>query len=239
MNETAWDPREDISLIRSILEKTTAGMKTVAPWFTGFGLIWLVYGLLCAALRVFQGLVSPSAAMPLANAAAAAGWVFYIVLAVGFFVVRRKQKQNGLGDLALKLVDMWGACILVFLFLSVALVVISILAVRALALTWETARSVQYTLSVCRSFLIFLLPLLPLLITARFLENRRMLWVGIVLTVLAAAILGNHIILLWGSALSDIEVSPAQVTGWNAAACLLDILPGVMLLIFGRQLKRA
>lgn len=239
MNEDRRDPREDISLIRSILEKTAADMKAIAPWFLRFGAAWLVYGLLCAVLRVSQGLVSPSAAMLLANAAAITGWIFYCVLAVGFFVVRRKQKQNGLDNLALKLVDIWGTCILVFLFLSVALVMISILAVRGLALTLEAAEAVQYTLSVCRSLLIFLLPLLPLLITARILEHHRMLWAGIMLTILASAILGSHILLLWSSALSGLEVSPAWVTGWNAAACLLDILPGAMLLVFGRQLKRA
>jgi hypothetical protein len=237
MEEHTRDPKEDISYIRSILEKTTAGMKTVAPWFTGFGILWLVYGLLCAVLRLSQGLVSPAAQILMANAGAILSWVFYIALAAGFFVVRRKQKQNELGSPALKLLDMWGACILVFLFLSVFLVFVSILAVRGLALTQEANRSVQYTLSIARSFLIFLLPLLPLLITALFLEDRRMLWAGIVLTLLAAAFLGSHIVLLWGSAQSDFAVSPAQVTGWNAAACLLDVLPGVMLLLFGRQLK--
>ena len=42
-------------------------------------------------------------------------------------------------------------------------------------------------MAICRSCLIFLLPLLPLLVTALFLENRRILWAGIALAVLSAA----------------------------------------------------
>ena len=99
--------------------------------------------------------------------------------------------------------------------------------------------SIGYTIAICRSCLIFLLPLLPLLITAVFLEDRRILWAGVVLSLLAAAILGSHIVLLWGSGLSELEVSPALVSGWNAAACVLDIIPGVLLLLFGRSLKRS
>ena len=238
MNEQLRDPREDISYIRSILEKAADGMKTVAPWFTRFGVLWLVYGVLCAALQIVMTNVSLTAAASLSIANGALGWLFYIVLAVGFFAARRKQKRSGLDTLALKLVDMWGACILVFLFLSVVLVIVSVLAIRWLGLGLEAAASISYTLSACRSFLIFLLPLLPLLVTALFLENRRMLWAGIVLAVLAAAFLGSHIVLLWGSGLSGLEVSPAWVGGWNAAACVLDIIPGVMLLLFARSLKR-
>ena len=238
MEEHIRDPKEDISYIRSILEKAADGMKTAAPWFARFGAVWLVYGLLCAALRVSQAFVSPAAQAPLANVGAVLGWIFYFVLAAGFFTFRRKQKQDGLNTLAMKLVDMWGVCILVFLFLCVAIVIISGFAIGGLALSREAMNSVGYTLSVCRGFLIFLLPLLPLLITALFLGDRQMLWAGIVLTVLAAAILGSHIILLWGSGLSGLEVSSAWVTGWNAAGCLLDIVPGCMLLLFARNLKR-
>lgn len=236
MEEHIRDPKEDISYIRSILEKTADDMKSVAPWFTRLGAVWLVYGLLCAALLVTQNLVVPTAQVLLANAGAVLSWLFYIVLAVGFFTARKKQ--NGLTTLSLKLVDMWGVCILAFLFLCAVLVVVPVFAIRGMSMSQEAVNSIGYTLSICRSFLIFLLPLLPLLITAVFLENRRMLWMGIVLAVLAAAFLGSHIVLLWGSGLSGLEVSTAWIAGWNLAACLLDILPGVMLLLFARDLKR-
>ena len=236
MEEERRDPREDISYIRHILEKTADGMKSVAPWFMGFGLVWQVYGLLCAVLRVVQGLVALAAAMLLANTGAILGWLFYFGLAVGFIVVRRKQKQNGLTHLALKLMDIWGVCILVFLLLSVSLVIISILAVRGMELTRETAESVRYTLSVCRSFLLFLLPIAPLLMTALFLENRRMLWMGAALAVLGLLVIGCNMLLMYAGSLA---VGPGLAMGSTAAACLLDLIPGVMLLLFARQLKRS
>ena len=238
MHEDIRDPREDISYIKNILARTADGMKSVAPWFARLGIVWLIYGILSAALRLAGVLGSLMLQVPLSNVGAVSGWAFYVFLAVGFFKVRRNLKQNGLDSLALKLVDMWGVCILVFLFLCVILVVIPIFAIRGMAMSQEAMNSIGYTLSICRSFLIFLLPLLPLLITAVFLENRRMLWMGIGLVILAAAFLGSHIILLWGSGLSGIEVSAAWIAGWNLAACLLDILPGVMLLLFARDLKR-
>ena len=239
MDEQFRDPREDISYIKSILERAADGMKTVAPWFTRFGAVWLFYGILCAMLRIVMTTsVSLSAAASLSLANGALGWLFYLVLAVGFFAARRKQMRSGLDSLALKLVDMWGACILLFLFLAIVLMIVPVAAVRVLALPKDTINSIAFTVSVCRSSLIFLLPLLPLLVTALFLENRRMLWAGIVLAVLAAAFLGSHILLLWGGSLSGLEVSPAWISGWTAAACLLDIIPGVMLLLFARSLKR-
>ncbi len=239
MDEKNRDPREDISYIKRILEKTTADMKTVAPWFAGFGIVWLVYGLLCAGLRIFQNLAAPAAQVPLANAGAILGWVFYIVLAAGFFLVRRQQKQRGLDTLARKLIDMWGVCILLFLTLTVGFeIAVPFAAVHVFAFSAEAASWLSMACSDCESCLVFLMPLLPLLITAIFLENRRMLWAGIVLAALAALIDGAHILFYWTSA----AVFPALRTwieGWKVAACLLDLLPGVMLLLFGRSLKRA
>ena len=237
MEEQIRDPKEDISYIRRILEKAADDMRTAAPYFLWFGVIWLVYGLITAVVqRLVIYVVSVSAAGWISVAGSIVSWLFYIVLAVGFFVVRQKQKQNGCDTLALKLIDMWGACILLFLFLCAVTVVVPFVAVRVLAFSSEMMNSIGYTLAVCRSCLIFILPLLPLIITAVFLENRRMLWAGIALAVLAAAILGSHIILLWGG--GELSVTPAWVTAYTVVACLLDIAPGVMLLLFGRSLKR-
>lgn len=238
MEERIRDPKEDISYIRSILEKTVDDMKSVAPYFTRFGVVWLIYGILCAMLRTGATIGSLALQVPLSNVSAISGWAFYVVLAVGFFEIRRSQKRQGLDNLAMKLVDMWGVCILVFLFLCIVLAIVPVFAIHRLALSQDAMNSIGYTMSICRSCLIFLLPLLPLLITAVYLENRRMLWMGIVLAVLAAAFLSSHIVLLWGSGSSGLEVSAAWIAGWNLAACLLDIVPGVMLLLFARSLKR-
>ena len=44
MDETKRDPIEDIFLIRQVLERATSGMRSLAPWFIRFGLVWLLYG---------------------------------------------------------------------------------------------------------------------------------------------------------------------------------------------------
>ncbi len=239
MDEQLRDPREEISYIKSILEKTADGMKAVAPWFIRFGIIWLVYGILQSAQRLLTPGLPIAAVQKLSLVLSLTGWLFYIALAVGYFVGRRKLAEQGCNTLGLKLMDIWGFCILIFLFLTVVLtVVLTGLAVRFFSFSAELTNRFQTTLSVCHSFLIFVLPLLPLLITAIFLDNRRMLWTGIVLTVLAAVILSIHVFLVVGSGQADISVSTAMMNAYTVVVCLLDITPGLMLLYFGQALRR-
>ncbi len=239
MDEQLRDPREEISYIKSILEKTADGMKAVAPWFIRFGIIWLVYGILQSAQRLLTPGLPIAAVQRLSLVLSLTGWLFYIALAVGYFVGRRKLAEQGCNTLGLKLMDIWGFCILIFLFLTVVLtVVLTGLAVRFFSFSAELTNRFQTTLSVCHSFLIFVLPLLPLLITAIFLDNRRMLWTGIVLTVLAAVILSIHVFLVVGSGQADISVSTAMMNAYTVVVCLLDITPGLMLLYFGQALRR-
>jgi hypothetical protein len=239
MDEQLRDPREEISYIKSILEKTADGMKAVAPWFIRFGIIWLVYGI----LKATQQLLSPSLPLPvvqgIAQLFAVIGWVFYIALAVSFFRGRRKLAKQGCNTLGLKLMDIWGLCILLFLFLMVVLtVILSGLAARFFSFSQELTNRFQTTLSACQSFLIFLLPLLPLLITAILLEKQRMLWTGIILTALAAVILSCHVFLVLASGFTEIPVTNTMITAYTIVMCLLDIAPGLMLLYFGQALKR-
>ena len=232
MNEEIRDPREDISYIKNILARTADGMKSVAPWFTRLGVVWLLYGLWSVLYRL---VLVYTASGPYHNVNAAVSWVFYLVLAAGFFLARRHQTRRGINTLALKLVDVWGACILLFLALSVGFeVAVPFAAARILLFSVESTNQLSMACSIGESCLLFVLPLLPLIITAIFLENRRMLWAGIVLTALAALIVGSHILLIWASE----SILPAAISGWKAAACLLDIIPGVMLLLFARDLKR-
>ena len=239
MDEQLRDPREEISYIKSILEKTADGMKAVAPWFIRFGILWLIYGILHVVQRLLSPLLSLSAVQVIANVYAIISWIFYIALAAGFFIARRKLAEKGCNTFGLKLMNIWGLCILIFLSLTVILtVVLSGLAMCFFSFSAELTNRFQTTLSVCHSFLIFVLPLLPLLITAIFLDNKRMLWTGIVLSVLAAVILSIHVFLVVGSGYADFSVSTAMITAYAIVIYLLDIAPGLMLLYFGQALKR-
>ena len=237
MDESRRDPREDIILIRQILQRATNGMKTVSPWFTGFGLVWLIYGLFSAVQRLVMLQVPLSAAERLAFAGGVAGWLFYLILAGGFLVCRGRQKHRGLDTLAQKLMDLWGVCIFTFLLLTILMSTgIPLLANRGLGFSMESYSSLGRACFLCRSLLFFLLPVTPLLITAVFLENRRMLWAGIALAVLAAVVLSCHALMVFGDGTA---VRGEWRFFWTGAVCMLDLVPGAMLLVFGRQLKRA
>nr|MBQ4453214.1 hypothetical protein [Clostridia bacterium] len=239
MDEQLRDPREELSYIRSILEKTADGLKAAAPWFIRFGILWLVYGILHTAQRILSPALSLSVVQAIAHVFSIISWLFYISLAVGFFTERRRLTEQGCNALCLKLIDIWGLCILAFLFLTVVLtVILSVLAARFFSFSDELTNRFYTTLTICRTFLIFILPLLPLLITAIILDNRRMLWTGIVLSAMAAVILSIHVFLVLGSGFTEIPVTNAMVTAYTFVICLLDIAPGLMLLYFGYALKR-
>lgn len=237
MEEQLRDPKEELSYIRSILERTVDDMRGAAPFFMRLGVVWLIYGILSAALRLGMVMASAALMMPLSYVNAAAGWAFFIFLAADYFLDRRKRRQGSLGAPARKLLDMWGACIVVFLCLCVVLSVLPVIAIRGPAgFDAASTNVLGYLCAVSRSCLIFLLPVLPLLLTALFLEDRRMLRAGIGLSVLAAALLAAHILLLAGSGAG---AGALWVWGFTAAACLLDIAPGLMLLMLAASLERS
>ena len=234
MEEVKRDPREDISLIRQMLERTMGGMKAIVPWFTGFGILWLLYGGLSALQRLALLGVSLSVAQQLSRIGGAIGLLFCFALAAGFLACRSILGQLGLDLLTRKLVDVWGVCIFLFLALTMLLSpVISFLSIR-LGYSAETAASLFRACALCRSFLFLLLPVVPLLITADFLDDGKMFFIGILLAVLAVAVLCAHALMLFGDGIS---IGQAWQYFWLGATCLLDLFPGIMLLGWGRQLK--
>ena len=235
MDDSKRDPREDISLIRQMLERTVDGLQTVAPWVTGLGVVWLIYGALSAIQRLVARRASLSLAIQLSRAGAIAGYLFCLILAVGFLVCRRKSAQLDSDSLARKLIDMWGVCIFLFSGMTILLnPVIQIFSIR-LGFSTEAAASLNKACALCRSFLLLLLPVTPILITAGFLNNFRMRMAGIILAVLTASVLCSHALLLFGEGAG---VKAEWQFLWLGAVCLLDLAPGTILLVFGRQLKR-
>jgi hypothetical protein len=235
MEEYKRDPKEDISLIRQMLEQTMDGMKAVEPWFTGFGIVWLIFKGFSALQRLAAFRASVNTAGRLSYIGNAAGMLFCFILAAGFIACRSRMGKLGMNSLSRKLVDIWGICI--FLYLVMTMVLSPVIPVIAIRLGYDAAAA-SYLFRACSlggSFLYLLMPLIPLLITADFLNDGRMIFIGITLVVLAAAVLCGNAILLFGDGI--LTGAAGKYYFWSGAACLLELAPGIMLLLFGRQLK--
>ncbi len=196
MEDSSRDVREDISLIRQILERCLDGMKVMKPWFNGLGMVWLIYGGFSAVQRLADLRVSASVAQQLSRIGTVVGLLFCFVLAAGFTACRIRMKQSGLDAQSMKLVNLWGICIFLFLAVTVLLnPVIRIICVR-LGCSQEAAASLYKACDLCRSILFLLMPAAPLLITADFLDHRGMMITGIILAVLSVfEICGNAVML--------------------------------------------
>ncbi|MBR2677041.1 MAG: hypothetical protein IKE28_09045 [Solobacterium sp.] len=233
MDELNRDPREDISLIKEMLEKAMDDMKPIVPWFTGFGIVWLIYGGFSALQRVLIPNVPLSVAMILSRAGSIAGVLFCLITAVGYVACRRSSACRNLDSLAGKLLDLWGVCI--FLYLLLTLLVNPVMQIAAAhSVSQQAAQGLYKACALCRSFLFFLFPAAPLLITARFLGSRKMFLAGILLAVLAAIVICSHGLLLFDDTGT---MGEGLLYLWCAAACILDLSPGIMLLRFAHQLK--
>ncbi len=230
MNKSIRDPMEDISLIREILEKTTEGMKNIAPWIMGMGLLWLGYGLFSVICR----LIMPSQTM--AAVQTAVGWLFHLALAVGFVLCQVRQVKSHPHSIARKMIDLWGICIVLFLVLTFLFSCILPFFGRTMGMSSSVYNEFLITCGTIRSFLFFLLPVLPLFITSVLLEKRGTVLACLVLTLIAAAVLSFHVLMIFSR---DLAVSGTWIVFWNGMTCLLDLVPGAMLLILGHQVKRS
>lgn len=234
MDESRRDAREDISLIRQMLEQALSGMKSIAPWFTGFGMAWLGYGAFSALQRLAMLRVSLSAANRLSFAGAVAGGLFCVALAAGFLICRSRMTHLGPDSPGRKLVNTWGICIFLFLSLTVLLNPVVQIISAHLNSSAQAAASLSKACALCGDLLFFLFPVAPLLITSEFLDDRRMLFAGIFLSILSATVMCCHAFMLFGDGFAP---GNGWKVFWFGAACLLDLAPGAMLLTFGRQMK--
>ncbi len=235
MDERLSSAREDLSLIRAMLAQTMTGLRELAGFFTAYGWIWLGYGL----------------AVTVENAVTSALYLvgtpeyrlgYYITLLRGplllclyggmgltFFRWRRRAKREGLNALARKLLDVWGVCL--GMFVCVSLFSDGVVAMMNYVFVTDTS-VISGGLYVSR-VLWCLFPTLPLLLTAAFAEDRRMLVLG-----LAAFIFGLARMAMPFNWLS-IGIERMGQLAWAVPAWLvLQGFPGPLLLAFGYLLKK-
>ncbi len=235
MDENMRDPKEDISMIREILEKTEDNLRTIRPWFTGLGLLWLIYGVFSVVYRYILNSIPLIYASTFSIAYSIVSWIFYLAIFAGFCYFHKKQVSRGMEKLTVKIIDIWGVCIITFLILIILLsFVIPFFAIRQTESSFTEATPLLIACSFCRSFLFFILPALPLLITALFLENRSLFAAGVILSCISAFVLCIHALMMYNS---NVHFTDASGIIWFICISILDLSPGVMLLMFSQQLK--
>lgn len=252
MDESKRDPREDISLIRQIMERAMDGMKTIAPWFRAFGLAWLVYSLwqsFCFLLPQFSWLLfAGGTTEDFVNGYETIGqiseilhWVYLACITVMFWLCRRRLAPLGKDAPARKLLDMWGVCM--FLYLGVGIVAFNLTASfadRYITLPKEAEKHLRYTINLCNTVLYYLFPVAPLLMTAAFLRSRPMFLVGLVLAVLAALNFGGYCLdslMSYNGVTLNMELFAGIKVLFAGVIIALQLAPGVMLLVFGRLVR--
>lgn len=240
---------EDIACIRDILARTAVDFKGLASFFVTMGLIWGVYALLNTGLNVWSTL---SAVRYTAGAdvnidgrmlavSSLSQWLeilFLAALLAVYFLCRRK----GPDGLSRKLLLIWGLSLFLYIGGNLAVRVIPALQVQML---WQglldermaDQKTILYSSMYVDRCLKLVFPVLPILITAMFLDNRRLKAVGVVAAVL---------VLLWmfvpGTAVSLEASIPAELLGemiWKRGlGTLIQIIPAAALLAFGLNLKK-
>lgn len=234
MNEELSSAREDISLIRSILAQTMTGLRELAGFFTTYGLIWLGYAVAVTAMNTatsalyINGTPEFSLAHSILILREPLRLAKYALLGVTFFRWRGRARREGLNAVARKLLDVWGVCLGVFVCLSLCSNAVAALREYVFRLPGTVIPVSVYVSQV----LWCLFPVLPLLLTAVFSENRGMLVLG-----LAAFAFGllKMAIFQWLS----IGIERLSQLVWAVPAWLvLQGFPGVILLIFGHLLKK-
>lgn len=235
MDERLSCAREDLSIIRAMLAQTMTGLRELARFFTAYGWIWLAY----------------AAAITAENAVTSALYVtgtpeyrlgHYITLLRGplllclyggmglaFFRWRRRARREGLNAVARKLLDVWGVCLGVFV--CVSLFSDGVVALMNYVFVTDTAL-ISGGVYVSR-VLWCLFPVLPLLLTAVFAEDRRMLLLG--LAAFAFGLIRMAMPFQWLS----IGIERLGQLAWAIPFWLvLQGFPGLLLLVFGYLLKK-
>ncbi len=232
MDERLSSAREDLSLIRAMLAQTMTGLRELAGFFTAYGWIWLGYGVAIAVMNAITSALYVTGTPEYLVAGHYGGpllLALYAALGVTFFRWRRRARREGLNALARKLLDVWGVCLGVFVCVSFFSDVV--VALRSYVFRMP-ATIISAGLYVSR-VLWFLFPVLPLLLTAAFAENRGMLILG-----LAAFAFGLARMAMPFDWLSVGIEQLGQLTWAVPVWLFVQGFPGLLLLAFGYLLKR-
>lgn len=235
MNEEWTSAREDLSIIKTVLEQTMTGLRELAGFFTAYGWIWLGYGL---AITVENAVMSalyvtgtPEYRLGYYSTLLSGPLLLFLFGGMGLTFIRwrRRARREGLNALARKLLDVWGVCLAVFVCVSLGSDVVGALRGYYIKLPGTMAPASMYVSAVLR----FLFPVLPLLLTAVFAENKGMLILG--LAAFAFDLLRMAMPFDWLS----FGVTRMNQLVWQVPrSVVLWGMNGFLLLAFGYLLKR-
>ena len=251
MDEYRQKAYEDIACIRDILNRTAADFKELASFFISMGLIWFADVVLSIGLNVWNiaytlryvagTLVDIHNHMFVINLAGQCKDYFFLAAWIVVYILCRRKgmKQDAISR---KLMCFWGLCL--FLYIGASVVVRAIPAIQVQMLhkgildeRMADQGTILYGAMFVERCLNLIFPILPMLLTSVFLENRTMKSLG-----LAAAVL----VLLWifvpGTSVSLENSVPAELLRemlWKRGlVTVIQTIPAVVLLAFGLNLKK-
>lgn len=232
---------DDLSVIRSVLERTAPSFRPLAPSFLRAGAVWLVLSLLLFSIEgmdllaylfpVLYPFQPFGAARPfLANLFQGCLLLLWLVLCLLW-----QREKAALPRLPRMVLSIWQA----FLLLTLVFHVLTEVALQTNSGGMSYAGEVSgFDLALMASWAYqwvapLLFPLLPLLVTSAILEDAPLRWLGLVIL----ALLLGHLILclfLGGNA----AASPAVLVSATLLYLSQSFLPPIALLLTGRRLKK-
>lgn len=232
---------ESVSVIRDILDRAMVSYKKLGPSFLGLGVSWAAFAVIKTILSSFElrfalnsGGMEVSTAFPLAFIALElllCGALLATYLSWG-----RTKAAEDLNPMAGKLIDIWR----VFAIAFVASKLLLLLAYPAAAYLFSSVSGdilspgAAYGGLYASRLLSVIFPALPLIISARFIENRKMAHMGRVIFALSA---------LW-LVLLMVVIDASTATFWSyflrlAFGLLAEATPAAALLALGAAMKKA
>lgn len=231
---------DDLSVIRSVLERTAPSFRPLAPSFLRAGAVWLVLSLLLFSIEGMDVLAylfpilypfQPfGAARPfLANLFQGCLLLLWLVLSL---VWQREKATKALPRLPRMVLSIWQALLL----LTLVFHVLTEVALQTNSGGMSYAGEVSgFDLALMASWAYqwvapLLFPLLPLLVTSVILEDAPLRWLGLVIL---ALLLGDLALCLFAPGSGIVTVVFSVILSLSQS-----FLPPIALLLTGRRLKK-